>query len=149
MALVMMAAGGTWFATGDTETTLAVLVAACPCALVLAAPATAIAAIAVAGRHGILLKGTAFLENLADVTSVVFDKTGTLTTGELTLTGIVAGRASAPAPAGRRRTRRPRCRPTPPPARSCAGSPRAWARPAATRSAAPPCARGPARRRSR
>ncbi len=91
MALVMMVAGGTWFATGDTETTLAVLVAACPCALVLAAPATAIAAIAVAGRHGILLKGTAFLENLADVTSVVFDKTGTLTTGELTLTGIVAG----------------------------------------------------------
>ena len=52
----------------------------------LAAPATAIAAIAVAGRHGILIKGTAFLENLADVTSIIFDKTGTLTTGELTLT---------------------------------------------------------------
>ncbi len=88
MVLVLMIAGGTWFATGDTMSTLAVLVAACPCALVLAAPATAIAAIAVAGRHGILIKGTAFLENLADVTSVVFDKTGTLTTGELTLTGV-------------------------------------------------------------
>ncbi len=88
MVLVLMIAGGTWFASGNTEATLAVLVAACPCALVLAAPATAIAAIAVAGRHGILIKGTAFLENLADVTSIIFDKTGTLTTGELTLTDI-------------------------------------------------------------
>jgi Cd2+/Zn2+-exporting ATPase len=40
----------------------------------------------VAGRHGILIKGTAFLEHLADVTSIIFDKTGTLTTGELALT---------------------------------------------------------------
>jgi Zn2+/Cd2+-exporting ATPase len=88
MVLVLMIAGGTWFASGDTAATLAVLVSACPCALVLAAPATAIAGIAVAGRHGILIKGTAFLENLADVSSVVFDKTGTLTTGELTLTTI-------------------------------------------------------------
>jgi cation transport ATPase len=64
---------------------LAVLVASCPCALVLAAPATAIAAIAVAARHGILIKGSAFLEHLADVTAVVFDKTGTITTGDLHL----------------------------------------------------------------
>jgi heavy metal translocating P-type ATPase len=88
MVLVLMVAGGTWFAGGGSAATLAVLVSACPCALVMAAPATAIAAIAVAGRHGILIKGTAFLENLADVTSVVFDKTGTLTTGELTLSEI-------------------------------------------------------------
>jgi Cd2+/Zn2+-exporting ATPase len=86
MALVMTIAAGTWFASGDTNATLAVLVAACPCCLVLAAPATAIAVIAVAGRHGILIKGTAFLEHLADVTSIIFDKTGTLTTGELALT---------------------------------------------------------------
>ena len=89
MVLVMTIAAGTWFASGDTNATLAVLVAACPCCLVLAAPATAIAAIAVAGRHGILIKGTAFLEQLADVTSVIFDKTGTLTTGELALIGTL------------------------------------------------------------
>jgi heavy metal translocating P-type ATPase len=88
MVLVLMIAGATWFASGDTAATLAVLVAACPCALVLAAPAVAIAAIATASRHGILIKGTAFLENLSDVTSIVFDKTGTLTTGELTLTDL-------------------------------------------------------------
>jgi len=85
MALVLLIAAGTWFATNDTAATLAVLVASCPCALVLAAPATAIAAISVAARHGILIKGSAFLEQLAEVTAVVFDKTGTLTTGELTL----------------------------------------------------------------
>ncbi len=85
MALVLLIAAGTWFATNDTPATLAVLVASCPCALVLAAPATSIAAIAVAARLGILIKGSAFLERLAEVTSVVFDKTGTLTTGELTM----------------------------------------------------------------
>jgi heavy metal translocating P-type ATPase len=85
MALVLMVAAGAWFLTHDEMTVLAVLVASCPCALVLAAPATAIAAIAVAARHGILIKGTGFLERLADVTSVVFDKTGTITTGALRL----------------------------------------------------------------
>jgi P-type E1-E2 ATPase len=42
----------------------------------------------VAARHGILIKGSAFLEHLAEVTSVVFDKTGTVTVGELTLVGM-------------------------------------------------------------
>jgi heavy metal translocating P-type ATPase len=94
LLLVLMVASGTWLASGNTAAALAVLVASCPCALVLAAPATAIAAIAVAARHGILIKGAGFLENLAEVNSVVFDKTGTLTTGELTLVGV-AGEARA------------------------------------------------------
>ncbi len=85
MLLVLLLAAGTWFMTGNTVAMLAVLVASCPCALVLAAPATSIAAIAVAGRHGILVKGAAFLENLATVDAVVFDKTGTVTIGQLRL----------------------------------------------------------------
>src|SRR5262249_3026340 len=91
LAVVLMLAGGTWFATSDTAATLAVLVASCPCALVLAAPATSVAAIAVAARHGILIKGAAFLENLAEVSSVILDKTGTVTTGTLSLAGASAG----------------------------------------------------------
>ena len=96
MAFVLTVAAATWFATGSAGDTLAVIVASCPCALVLAAPATAVAAIAVAARHGILLKGTAFLENLADVTAIVFDKTGTLTTGAMTLLAIDAPEGHAP-----------------------------------------------------
>ncbi len=85
LALVLLIAAGTWFMTGSTTAMLAVLVASCPCALVLAAPATSIAAIAVASRHGILVKGAAFLESLATVNSVIVDKTGTMTTGDLRL----------------------------------------------------------------
>jgi Cd2+/Zn2+-exporting ATPase len=74
--------------TANVPAMLAVLVASCPCALVLAAPATAVAAIAVAARHGILIKGSGFLEHLSDVSSVIFDKTGTLTTGDLRLAEV-------------------------------------------------------------
>jgi Cd2+/Zn2+-exporting ATPase len=85
---VLLLAAGTWFATNNTDAMLAVLVASCPCALVLAAPATAVAAVAVAARHGILIKGVGFLEQLADVTSAIFDKTGTLTLGRLDIVRI-------------------------------------------------------------
>ena len=88
MLLVLLLAASLWFLTGSTVVMLTVLVASCPCALVLAAPATSIAAIAVASRHGVLVKGSAFLEQLATVDSVVFDKTGTLTYGQLRLTGV-------------------------------------------------------------
>ena len=88
MVLVLMIAAVTWFITNDAQAMLAVLVAACPCALVLSAPATAIAGIAVAGRHGFLIRSSAFLEELADLTSLVVDKTGTLTYGTLRLQAI-------------------------------------------------------------
>jgi heavy metal translocating P-type ATPase len=90
ITLVLLIAGAAWLTTQSTEAMLAVLVASCPCALVLAAPATAVAAIAVAARHGILIKGSAFLEHAAEVSSVLFDKTGTITCGELSLLRVEA-----------------------------------------------------------
>lgn len=88
MVLVLLLAAVTWFVTNDAQAMLAVLVAACPCALVLSAPATAIAGVAVAARHGILIRSSAFLEELADLTSLVVDKTGTLTFGTLRLQSV-------------------------------------------------------------
>lgn len=85
LVLVLLLAAGTWFVSGSTAVMLAVLVASCPAALVLAAPATSIAGISVASRHGILVKGAAFLETLATVDAVAFDKTGTVTIGQLRL----------------------------------------------------------------
>jgi heavy metal translocating P-type ATPase len=87
LILVLLVAACVLFFTGNVEAMMSVLVSACPCALVLAAPATAIASLAVAGRHGILVKGTAFLEELAEVDTLIVDKTGTVTMGQLTLVG--------------------------------------------------------------
>ncbi|WP_445180378.1 heavy metal translocating P-type ATPase [Pseudomonas sp. McL0111] len=96
MVLVLLLAAVTWFITNDAQAMLAVLVAACPCALVLSAPATAIAGVAVAARHGILIRSSAFLEELADLTSLVVDKTGTLTYGTLRLQSINSPRLDQP-----------------------------------------------------
>src|SRR5882724_4113030 len=63
--------------------TMTLLVVASPCALVLSIPSAVLAAIAWGARHGILFRGGAAVEKLADVTIVALDKTGTLTTGEL------------------------------------------------------------------
>lgn len=83
LALVLLVAAIVWFTSSNAGAMLAVIVAACPCALVLAAPATAIAGIAVGARHGILFRSAVFLDKLAEIDSVVLDKTGTLTYGEL------------------------------------------------------------------
>ncbi|MDU9032361.1 heavy metal translocating P-type ATPase [Pseudomonas corrugata] len=96
LVLVLLLAAVTWFITNDAQAMLAVLVAACPCALVLSAPATAIAGIAVAARHGILIRSSAFLEELADLTSLVVDKTGTLTYGSLRLQSIESSGSDQP-----------------------------------------------------
>src|SRR6185369_6058020 len=62
---------------------MTLLVVASPCALVLSIPSAVLAAIAWSARHGILFRGGAAVEKLADVDVVALDKTGTLTTGEL------------------------------------------------------------------
>ncbi|MBI4662904.1 MAG: heavy metal translocating P-type ATPase [Verrucomicrobia bacterium] len=62
---------------------MTLLVVASPCALVLSIPSAILAAIAWAARRGILFRGGAAVEKLAEVTIVAMDKTGTLTTGEL------------------------------------------------------------------
>lgn len=63
--------------------TMTLLVVASPCALVLSIPSAVLAAIAWGARHGVLIRGGAAVEKLADVNVVALDKTGTLTTGEL------------------------------------------------------------------
>ena len=63
--------------------TMTLLVVSSPCALVLSIPSAVLAAIAWGARHGILFRGGAAVEKLAEVNIVALDKTGTLTTGEL------------------------------------------------------------------
>ena len=75
---------------------MVLLVVASPCALVISTPAAVLSAIANAARHGILLKGGAYLENMAGIRAVVFDKTGTLTTGKPGVTDVVLAEGHPP-----------------------------------------------------
>jgi Cd2+/Zn2+-exporting ATPase len=68
--------------------TMTLLVVSSPCALVLSIPSAVLAAIAWGARHGILFRGGAAVEKLAEVNTVCLDKTGTLTTGELRVENI-------------------------------------------------------------
>ena len=67
---------------------MTLLVVMSPCALVLSIPSAILAAIAWGARHGILFRGGAAIEKLAEVNVIAMDKTGTLTEGELKVTKI-------------------------------------------------------------
>lgn len=66
------------------------LVAASPCAVVISIPAAILSSLSAAARGGVLFKGGAALETMAETTIFAFDKTGTLTSGRAEVTGIVA-----------------------------------------------------------
>jgi Cd2+/Zn2+-exporting ATPase len=73
---------------GSLYRSLAFLIAASPCALIIATPTAYLSAISAAARKGILLKGGVTLDALASCTMIAFDKTGTLTTGDLECTSM-------------------------------------------------------------
>lgn len=73
--------------TGDWQIwihrSLIMLVAACPCAIVLSVPLAFFSSMGAAAKNGMIIKGSCYIEALSKADTVVFDKTGTLTTGEL------------------------------------------------------------------
>ncbi len=69
---------------------LTFLVISCPCALVISVPLSFFGGIGGAGKKGILMKGSNYLENLVQAEYVVLDKTGTLTKGNFEITKVVA-----------------------------------------------------------
>lgn len=73
---------------GSVYRALAFLIAASPCALIIAIPIAYLSAIGACARKGILLKGGITLDALARCSILAFDKTGTLTTGDLSFEGI-------------------------------------------------------------
>ncbi|MFT4553723.1 MAG: Cd2+/Zn2+-exporting ATPase [Chlamydiales bacterium] len=82
---------------GSIYRSIAFLITASPCALIIAVPIAYLSTISACAKQGILLKGGFILDALAGCSTIAFDKTGTLTTGKLKLTQVTKlnGQASA------------------------------------------------------
>jgi heavy metal translocating P-type ATPase len=88
LPVTIVVAGLAWALSGDPIRALAVLVVATPCPLILAAPVAFIAGVSQAARRGIIIKGGAPLDALAQTHTVLMDKTGTLTVGGARLIAV-------------------------------------------------------------
>ncbi len=86
--IAIVIAGVTWMITGEILRGVTMLVAICPCSLVLATPTAIVAAIGNTARNGVLVKNGIAMEQVGKVDVVAFDKTGTVTFGEPEVTNI-------------------------------------------------------------
>lgn len=84
----LLIAGIAWAVSGDPVRFAEVLVLATPCPLLIAAPVAFMGGMSRSARHGIIVKGGATLEQLAEARSAAFDKTGTLTYGRPELVSV-------------------------------------------------------------
>lgn len=90
LPVLLVIAAATLYFTGEWVRTVAVLLVACPCALILATPAAVVAAIGRLARDGVLVKSGAALEAVAGINCIVFDKTGTITEGQPVIAKITS-----------------------------------------------------------
>lgn len=100
LSAVLIVLAGTVF-TGDflryVYRACTFLVISCPCALVISVPLSFFGGIGAAGRNGVLVKGSNFLELLSNVHTAVFDKTGTLTEGNFAVQSVIPAAGTAEA----------------------------------------------------
>ncbi|MEB8386928.1 heavy metal translocating P-type ATPase [Rhodobacteraceae bacterium KMM 6894] len=88
LAVTVVIAFAAWWFTGDPIRAVAVLVVATPCPLILAVPVALVAGVSRAAHYGVLIKGAAPLEAMAQIRTLIMDKTGTLTDGRPQIVSI-------------------------------------------------------------
>lgn len=88
LIVTIVIAFAAWWFTGDPIRSVAVLVVATPCPLILAVPVALVAGLSRSAHFGVLVKGAGPLENMARIVTLVLDKTGTVTDGRPQITSI-------------------------------------------------------------